>query len=528
MAETVPFTGAECLGVIGSGRFGTVYLVQNSSREKFAVKRMLVSDDQGDSTQKQMGFNEVRVLKQLSHEHVLIYVDSLTSGGDLYIITEFCAGGDLNGFLNQLSRPVPEDLLFVWLWQMACGLEYMHTFDPTPIIHRDLKPSNVYLTEKGTIRLGDMGIARILEAPNAMVETFCGTPKYMSPEALYEKPYNEKTDIWSLGCCLAEMVTLERAFKGSTLHVLRRAVISEPPSVPANYSRKVHELMAGMLNLKFELRPTASNILDDDLLKDCEFSQPLDLLRRHKLLDKLANHRGPPIQRPLLPASTPTTSSMLSSDTRINLEEGKLLSDYHEKDRKRMRGRRGQDGTQTRSQGDVDGCVLHTYVRKGSKTKKKTLVTDKKRGQPPPSSVASGEEARSPAAAAESVPPTPAREPSMSQILLNMITSSVSSLQSASKIVDAGMQRSLQKVSSGEASLDEQMEMLKSVVTAILGEETWRKAYVLVMSARSTSDLMAGLRPLLGDLMDQLSNIVIYCFLKESVRQPRGVASSIN
>ncbi|KAL8614755.1 hypothetical protein ACOMHN_055312 [Nucella lapillus] len=104
--------------------------------------------------------NEVRVMEQLSHYHVIIYVDSLHLEGHMCLITEVCPGGDLGGFLEQLVRPVPEDLLRVWLWQMACGLEYMHTFGSTPIMHRDLKPSNIYLTEIGDIRLGDMGISR--------------------------------------------------------------------------------------------------------------------------------------------------------------------------------------------------------------------------------------------------------------------------------------------------------------------------------------------------------------------------------
>lgn len=67
--------------------------------------------------------NELRVLKELNHDHVLVYVDSFVQRGLMYILTEFCAGGDLSGFLDASGKPVPEDLLLVWLWQMACGLE---------------------------------------------------------------------------------------------------------------------------------------------------------------------------------------------------------------------------------------------------------------------------------------------------------------------------------------------------------------------------------------------------------------------
>ena len=75
------------------------------------------------SPDKAIAENELKVLKELSHDHVLVYRNSFISNEMMYIITEYCSGGDLSGFLDHIGRPVPEDLLLVWLWQMACGLE---------------------------------------------------------------------------------------------------------------------------------------------------------------------------------------------------------------------------------------------------------------------------------------------------------------------------------------------------------------------------------------------------------------------
>ena len=75
------------------------------------------------SQDREVAENELKILKELSHVHVLAYVDSFVVSDMMYIITEYCSGGDLSGFLDQIGRPVPEDLLLVWLWQMACGLE---------------------------------------------------------------------------------------------------------------------------------------------------------------------------------------------------------------------------------------------------------------------------------------------------------------------------------------------------------------------------------------------------------------------
>ncbi len=82
-------------------------------------------------------------------------------------------------------------------------------------MHRDLKTQNIFLTKAGCIKLGDFGIARTLRAGAEMAVTIVGTPFYMSPELMASKPYDFKTDMWSLGCVLHEMTSLQHAFSGT-------------------------------------------------------------------------------------------------------------------------------------------------------------------------------------------------------------------------------------------------------------------------------------------------------------------------
>lgn len=91
----------------------------------------------------------------------------------------------------------PEHQIVMWLVQMALAMNYVHD---KKILHRDLKTQNIFLTSKGDIKIGDFGIARVLQHTYDCANTAIGTPYYLSPEICQEKPYNQKSDIWSLGC----------------------------------------------------------------------------------------------------------------------------------------------------------------------------------------------------------------------------------------------------------------------------------------------------------------------------------------
>ncbi|KAF5404745.1 hypothetical protein PHET_01566 [Paragonimus heterotremus] len=94
------------------------------------------------------------------------------------------------------------------------------------ILHRDLKTQNIFLTRSNIIKVGDLGIAKVLESSNSMATTLIGTPYYMSPELFANKPYNHKSDIWALGCVLYEMATLKHAFSAENFNALSYKIMS--------------------------------------------------------------------------------------------------------------------------------------------------------------------------------------------------------------------------------------------------------------------------------------------------------------
>lgn len=98
---------------------------------------------------------------------------------------------------KELGILFPEHQIVTWLVQMALAMNYVHD---KKILHRDLKTQNIFLTSSGDIKIGDFGIARVLQHTYDCANTAIGTPYYLSPEICQERPYNQKSDIWSLGC----------------------------------------------------------------------------------------------------------------------------------------------------------------------------------------------------------------------------------------------------------------------------------------------------------------------------------------
>ena len=124
---------------------------------------------------------------------------------------EYCDGGDLYSKINrQRGRLLPERTILNYFSQLCRALQFIHE---RKILHRDIKSQNIFLSKDKKIKLGDFGIARIMDGTNDYAKTCVGTPYYLSPEVWENRPYNNKSDIWALGCVLYEMTTLKHAFE---------------------------------------------------------------------------------------------------------------------------------------------------------------------------------------------------------------------------------------------------------------------------------------------------------------------------
>jgi hypothetical protein len=180
--------------------------------------------------------------------------------------------------------------------QIALALKYIHD---RKVLHRDLKVENVFLMKDGTIKLGDFGIARVLEHTFQLCHTQIGTPYYLSPEICEGKKYNSKTDIWSLGCILYELLTLKRPFDAADLNSLLMVIVRgryQPVSVA--YSRDLRTLLSKMLTKDPTKRPSINQILGLPFIK-----QQLSSFLDQTLLDYEMSHT---VLHGRLPLATPT------------------------------------------------------------------------------------------------------------------------------------------------------------------------------------------------------------------------------
>ncbi|XP_039931896.1 serine/threonine-protein kinase Nek4 isoform X2 [Hirundo rustica] len=178
----------------------------------------------------------------------------------------FCEGGDLYHKLKeQKGKLLPENQVVEWFVQISMALQYLHE---KHILHRDLKTQNIFLTRTNIIKVGDLGIAKVLENQYDMASTLIGTPYYMSPELFSNKPYNYKSDVWALGCCVYEMATLKHAFNAKDMNSLAYRIIEgKLPPMPKDYSPQLVEIIQTMLSKKPEERPSVKSILRQPYIK---------------------------------------------------------------------------------------------------------------------------------------------------------------------------------------------------------------------------------------------------------------------
>lgn len=156
---------------------------------------------------------QVRILASVQHQMVIRYYDAFIEADKLYIVTELAKGGDIGAKIKRhLSRKelMNEEMIWGFFIQICQGLRNLHKAN---ILHRDIKAQNIFLVSAREVKIGDLGVAKITKG--GMAHTQIGTPYYMSPEIWRSRPYNKKSDIWSLGCLLYELASLR-----SDTHVL--------------------------------------------------------------------------------------------------------------------------------------------------------------------------------------------------------------------------------------------------------------------------------------------------------------------
>ncbi|XP_070937393.1 serine/threonine-protein kinase Nek5 isoform X4 [Macaca nemestrina] len=201
----------DVIKAIGKGAFGKAYLAKGKSDSKHCVIKE-INFEKMPIQEKEASKKEVILLAKMKHPNIVAFFNSFQENGRLFIVMEYCDGGDLMKRINrQRGVLFSEDQILGWFVQISLGLKHIHD---RKILHRDIKAQNIFLSKNGMVaKLGDFGIARVLNNSMELARTCVGTPYYLSPEICQNKPYNNKTDIWSLGCVLYELCTLKHPIK---------------------------------------------------------------------------------------------------------------------------------------------------------------------------------------------------------------------------------------------------------------------------------------------------------------------------
>ncbi|CAI2369880.1 unnamed protein product [Moneuplotes crassus] len=243
---------------LGRGSFGTVYKVRNKNTNKYYVIKEV--DTTAMTTQQSFdAFEEISVQATIDSPYVVTYHDSFIEGNSINIVMEYCKHGDLCNYLIKLKEYVSENVAWKFFIQICLGIYSLHSKN---VLHRDLKTLNIFLTMDNSVRIGDLGVATVLNPNGGFLVKKVGTPYYLSPEVCEDKPYNHKCDIWSLGCILYEICALKHPFEAKTQAELMVKIIKgKYKRIPKKFSRHLSDMVHWLLTKNCNRRPSIKEII---------------------------------------------------------------------------------------------------------------------------------------------------------------------------------------------------------------------------------------------------------------------------
>lgn len=254
------------LETIGQGSFGTCQKIMRKADKKLLVWKLVEFGSMGEK-EKESLVGEVNMLRELQHPNIVKYYDRIIDRETttLYMVMELCEGGDLASLIKKYQKQrlyIEEEMVAKLFLQILQALQALHFRKEGIIVHRDIKPANIFLDAKRNIKLGDFGLARVLSHSQSLAQTCVGSPLYMAPEVVSGSGYNEKSDIWSLGCLLYELCALLPPFTASTQAKLNERIRRGRYSpIPSMYSANIQSLVGAMLNLTARGRPSIEQLI---------------------------------------------------------------------------------------------------------------------------------------------------------------------------------------------------------------------------------------------------------------------------
>ncbi|MGA7595351.1 MAG: serine/threonine-protein kinase [Gallionella sp.] len=232
----------EVLGELGQGAMGVVYKARDPLIDRVvAIKTINLSlaMDEKDEYEGRF-YQEARAAGRLNHPNIVTIYDVGKSGDVAYIAMELLEGRELRDIMNE-GALLPIDQVLNIAAQVAQGLAYAHEHE---IVHRDVKPSNIMVIRDGHVKITDFGIARMASSSvRTQTGMVLGSPKYMSPEQVMGKAIDPRSDIFSLGVMLYEMLTGQAPFDGENVNAIMYQTLNAVPSPPNTINPDVPEMV---------------------------------------------------------------------------------------------------------------------------------------------------------------------------------------------------------------------------------------------------------------------------------------------
>ena len=245
----------EIIQEMGRGAFSTVYKIKSKIDNNIYCLKKINLKKTPDKK------NEINILSKLNHPNLVQYISSCSDDEGIYIIMEFCIYGDLYSLLHMVKKKkvyVNEEIIWDIAYQCLLALEYLHS---QHIIHRDIKLLNIFMSHNKSVKIGDMGMSKILSSKEMKLSRV-GTPLYLAPELIRKEKYDYKADIWSFGCSLYHLAKTVPPFSDENLIRLGQAIINDnPASLPSCYTEELNHFINKLMTKDKKLRPSATEAL---------------------------------------------------------------------------------------------------------------------------------------------------------------------------------------------------------------------------------------------------------------------------
>ncbi|KAL4714201.1 hypothetical protein ACJJTC_008555 [Scirpophaga incertulas] len=269
------------LSFVGEGSFGRVFKANHKETNDIVALKVIRKKGRSSKDLKNLR-QECDIQRQLNHPNIIRMIDSFDTDSELVVVTEY-AEKELHSMLAK-EGCLKEDQVKKITWDLVSALYYLHSHR---ILHRDLKPQNVLLDSLGRAKLCDFGLARIMTNATHILTSIKGTPLYMAPELIEEKPYDHQADLWSLGCIVYELMAGQPPFSTMSIWQLVRMIRHKPIQWPSFISLEARSFLQGLLHkdpmkrmswpeiLKHQFVAGHILVLPEDRHSESPFTKPL-------------------------------------------------------------------------------------------------------------------------------------------------------------------------------------------------------------------------------------------------------------